>query len=386
MKDSKPDRFNPQDPGDPLPYKTMLVDQKGKNLAYKSQPSGDSQALAKQLATVLISGNIATDTGISGGGIANNGHIIFGEDTPYKIIVKKAWAVDPSAIPDTITLGMYVGDHYIEDVTLTKANQWEATVEDFPDPDTLTDARTGELLPINFREPEGSEYILSIDGYSKDATNRTYTIQLTNSLPPEPTKPSEPSEVEVPPPPSVSDSSPIVFKKIDGGQPDQADLFTFRIEPVSYRPDPVDPRPEPKPFPLPQNEQGAVREVQRSGEGTVSTGQISYTQPGYYEYRIQELDARDGKYTYSTDVHTFVDHVYLQDCQLMVDRRMYKNGLDSNTTTAYFTNLYQGKPPVAKSQITSLPATGASDTLGWSLSLTLMGIACLALIRKHYLR
>ena len=378
-------RCDPQNPGTPLPYNTPIVDQKGKHLAYKSLPSKDSKALAQQLATVIISENIATGTGISGGGIANNGHIIFGEDTPYKIIVKKAWAVDPSTIPDAITLKMYVGDHYIQDVELTKANHWEATVEDFPDPDTLTDSSTGELLPITFREPAGSEYILSIDGYSKDAANRTYTIQLTNSLPPEPTKPTEPPEVEVPPPPSVSVSSPIVFKKIDGGQPETADTFTFRIEPVSYRPDPTDPRPEPKPFPLPQNQQGVVREVQISGEGTISTGQISYTQPGYYEYKIQELDARDGKYTYSTDVYTFVDHVYLQDGQLMVDRRVYKNGLDSNTTTAYFTNLYQGKPPISKGQVTSLPATGASDNLGWSISLTLMGVACLALIRKKHL-
>ena len=349
----------------------------GNDESLRLHTDSKGNALTKKLTKVIISGNVSL---AHGGGIGSNGTVIFGEEGTTQVSVTKKWDDNnngKSMRPDSITVNLLVkvdGQNYVMDsAVLSEANNWSFTFKDLP-------TKNGqEYFEYSVEEVAVSGYTGEISG---DLQNG---FVITNSIPTEPTKPTE-TEPAPPPPPSVIVSSPIVFKKIDGGQPDQADLFSFRIEPVSYRPDQMDPRPEPKPFPLPQNGQGVVREVQISGEGTISTGQISYTQPGYYEYKIQELDARDGKYTYSTDVYTFVDHVYLQDGQLMVDRRVYKNGLDSNTTTAYFTNLYQGKPPISKGQVTSLPATGASDNLGWSLSLTLMGVACLALIRKHYLR
>lgn len=248
--------------------------------------------------------------------------------------------------------------------------------------------------PIEYfvKEVAVSGYTSKIAGNQNDGFIITNTPVPEESKPTEPTEPTEPSkpteptesEPNTPPPPSVTVSSPIVFKKVTGGQPETPDLFTFRIEPVSYKPDPAYPRPEPNSLPLPQGQQGAVQEDQISGEGTASTGQITYTQPGFYEYKIQELAAGDGKYIYSKDVYTFIDHVYMQDGHLAVDRTMYKNGQKANTSTAYFTNQYQGEP-VPKGKITSLPATGEKDYLGWSLSLTLVGLGCLALIQKKRL-
>ena len=130
------------------------------------------------------------------------------------------------------------------------------------------------------------------------------------------------------------------------------------------------------PLPRPQNEQGAVQEVQILGEGTASTGQITYRQPGYYQYQIREVATGQKDYIFSTDVYTFIDHVYERDGQLVVDRAMYKNGQEIDATAAQFTNHYQGR-------VTNLPATGEQDHLG--LNLFLLGAGCLAMIlRKHF--
>lgn len=179
-------RCNPDNPGEPMPYDTKIQDREGHNLAYKSLPTQAARDLARQVASVVVSGNTVTGTGSTGGGIANNGHITFGDDTPYRILIKKDWAGDTSKLPDQITLGMYVGDHYIQDVVLEKANQWKAVVEDFPDPATLTDAATGERLPITFREaalidPAGNPYVLSVESETRDETSSTYTIHLKNT-------------------------------------------------------------------------------------------------------------------------------------------------------------------------------------------------------------
>ncbi len=87
----------------------------------------------------------------SGGAIANNGKLIFGEDKPYNIKITKSLSGDDETIrPEEIVLQMYVGDYYIEDIKFTKDENWTATIKDFPDSDTLVDNKTREILPINF--------------------------------------------------------------------------------------------------------------------------------------------------------------------------------------------------------------------------------------------
>lgn len=176
-------RYNPENPGEPLPYNTVIVEKKGAELAYKSVPAQESKDLAEQVATSIFRNNTAQGTGISGGAITNNGKLIFGEDNPYTIKITKAWAGDEEETrPEEIVLQMYVGEHYIEDVKLTKDGNWEATIKDFPDPDTLVDNKTGEVLPINFKEKDSGKYILSEVQREKDSEASVYTIDLENSI------------------------------------------------------------------------------------------------------------------------------------------------------------------------------------------------------------
>lgn len=177
-------RYNPEKPGDPLPYNTEIVEKKGAQLVYKSVPADESKSLAEQIATSIFINNSAQGTGISGGAIANNGKLIFGEDKPYKVVINKAWSGDKEETrPKEIVLKMFVGDHYIQDVKLTAEGNWEATIEDFLDPATLKDNKTGELLPINFKEEKTGNYVFSILERSRDEKESTYTIQLENKVP-----------------------------------------------------------------------------------------------------------------------------------------------------------------------------------------------------------
>lgn len=194
---SQEPRCNPANPGEALPYNQLLEDSVDRSLTFKSLPSEEAKNLARQVATVIIADNHSEFTGISGGGISCNGHLIFGEPGVYELVVKKVWEDDsPSDRPLELQLELYVGEHHIDDLVLTEANNWEARLTEFPDPATLIDASTGELLPITFREASGQpgidKYVMTQTGPEIDEANKTYTFTLTNRIP------SNPPEVSVP--------------------------------------------------------------------------------------------------------------------------------------------------------------------------------------------
>lgn len=170
--------------------KLMPYDQEiNENKAYKSVPSEDSKKLAEKLARVIIENNTATGAGIVGGGIANNGELFFGNPDRWKLQVNKAWqGDDPAQRPTKITLDVLVGGYKVDQVELSKEKNWTATVENFPDPDTLIDAKTGKKLPITFREHDGNGkqldgYQLAVTGESKDEDTKTYNISVVNKMP-----------------------------------------------------------------------------------------------------------------------------------------------------------------------------------------------------------
>ncbi|WP_215523506.1 Cna B-type domain-containing protein [Varibaculum prostatecancerukia] len=167
-----------------IPYDTEI----NENKAFKSVPSEDSKKLAEKLARVVIEDNFATSAGISGAGIANNGQLAFGEPEKWKLQVKKAWqGDDPEQRPTKITLDVLVGGFQVDQVELSKENNWTAVLEDFPDPDTLKDAKTDKKLPITFREHDGNGkqldgYQLAVTGESKDEGTKTYNISVVNKM------------------------------------------------------------------------------------------------------------------------------------------------------------------------------------------------------------
>lgn len=181
--DKQVPRYNPNNPGNQLPYGEDISEKRGAQLVYKSVPTDESKTLAEQVATSVFENNRALGTGISGGCITNNGELEFGDDTPYTLKIMKSWTGDKKKDrPKEITLQMFVGEHYVEDITLKEKEDWTAEIADFPDPDTLIDNKTGKLLPINFKEKDSGKYVLSVVSREKDSKNSIYTILLKNSL------------------------------------------------------------------------------------------------------------------------------------------------------------------------------------------------------------
>lgn len=187
-KSQQTPRYDPKNPGKPLRYNIAIKEKKGAQLAYKSVPKNESKALAEQVATTIISDNSAYGADLSGGGkcgggIANNGELEFGEDTPYTLKIMKSWTGDKKKDrPKEITLKMYVGDHYVEDIKLKESKNWTTEIKDFPDPDTLIDNKTAKILPVNFKEKDSDKYLLTVVSRVKDSKEKTYTIQLDNSV------------------------------------------------------------------------------------------------------------------------------------------------------------------------------------------------------------
>lgn len=167
-----------------IPYNQEIND----NKAFKSVPSTTSKQLAEKLARVVIENNTATGTGISGGGIANNGQLIFGSPDTWKLQVKKSWEGDDAQQrPTKINLDILVGGFQVDQVELSEENNWTAAVENFPDPDTLIDAKTGKKLPITFKESgeNGKQldgYQLAVTDESKDEATKTYTVSVVNKM------------------------------------------------------------------------------------------------------------------------------------------------------------------------------------------------------------
>lgn len=167
-----------------IPYNQEIND----NKAFKSVPSTASKQLAEKLARVVIENNTATGTGISGGGIANNGLLTLGSPDTWKLQVKKSWeGDDPQQRPTKINLDILVGGLQVDQVELSEENNWTAVVENFPDPDTLIDTKTGKKLPITFKESGENDkqldgYQLAVSDESKDEATKTYTVSVVNKM------------------------------------------------------------------------------------------------------------------------------------------------------------------------------------------------------------
>ena len=168
-----------------IPFDTPI----NENKAFKSVPSADAKGLANKLATVVVRGNVTGNDqnftaglGISGGGITNNGKLIFGTPDTWKLRINKAWqSDDPAARPAKLEVDVLIGGFKVDHVTLSQKNNWSSEVLNFPKLDTLKDPQTGKLLPITFRESGADGYTLSVTS-STDEKDKVYIFNLVNRI------------------------------------------------------------------------------------------------------------------------------------------------------------------------------------------------------------
>lgn len=154
------------------------------NIAFKSVPTKDAKAIAETLATVKITDNVATGTGMSGGGIANNGTLTFGEPEPWELKLVKKWANDdPKDRPESILVDVKLRDKTLETIELTKENGWKAELTNYPDPSTLIDAKTGETIPLTFVEHEVDGYMSHDAVVTENKDTKMIEVAIVNEPP-----------------------------------------------------------------------------------------------------------------------------------------------------------------------------------------------------------
>ena len=154
------------------------------NIAFKSVPTKDAKAIAETLATVKITNNVATGTGISGAGIANNGTLTFGDPDPWKLKLVKKWANDdPADRPESILVDVKLSDKTLETIELTEDNGWKAERTNYPDPRTLIDAATGERLQLTFVEHEVDGYMSHGAVTKENEEDKTIEVEIVNEPP-----------------------------------------------------------------------------------------------------------------------------------------------------------------------------------------------------------
>lgn len=246
---------------------------------------------------------------------------------------------------------------------------------------TIIDAPTREGYTFDYWK--GSEFRPG-DKFTVEG-DHTFTAQWKVNNEPSNPEPSDLPEIVLPVPtlPShLTVSAPAVVKQIKGGQPAQPDNLTFRFEGVNFTPANQNANlPSPQSVPLPsgsasnsksQDGQAILIQIQGAKSGTF--GQITYTQPGDYTYKITEVPNPDLPYIFDNTVYTFTDHVNEQGGELVSTRTFFRNGQPINSITAYFTNEYTG-PNNLQDQIQNLPATGERDSLSLGLTLLSLGLA-----------
>ena len=82
-----------------------------------------------------------------------------------------------------------------------------------------------------------------------------------------------------------------VYQQIDGDTPQTAEVFTFVLKAAGNAP-------------MPEGSVNGRKTARISGNGTVSFGQILYTNIGEYRYTISEVRGINRQYTYSSAVYS----------------------------------------------------------------------------------
>ncbi|MDK7188127.1 Spy0128 family protein, partial [Facklamia hominis] len=240
-------RFDPNNPGEPLEYNKVMEG----HLGYKSVPSEDSKFLAERLAKVFIMGNKASHLGISGGGITNNGKLIFGQEGSFQLKLVKKWvdqdgnSLDSNQLPEgvnipyQITIKVLINGRQTDTVVLKKSEGWTATIDDFPNPEYL------ENSEISFVEEEVPGFKLEVR--EANLTEASLEYELVNKI-------------------KSADYTPVVSKVLTGRELKDNE-FTFQL----------------------LQDGQVIDTVTNTASGQVSFRTLKYTKPGTYNYQIKEV-------------------------------------------------------------------------------------------------
>jgi pilin isopeptide linkage protein/LPXTG-motif cell wall-anchored protein len=140
---------------------------------------------------------------------------------------------------------------------------------------------------------------------------------------------------------------PDITKNITGNTPSGAETFEFTIAAGSDD------------TPLPNGSTGGSYNVSVNGAGTVSPGEVVFTEPGTYSYTITEKNTGAENYTYDTSTYTVTYKVTEENGRLNAERTITK-GTDT-VGAVTFSNEYKGTGEPENPTTPSDPSVTAGD-------------------------
>ncbi len=143
----------------------------------KAVASDNAKSLAMSTASLLITGNSAP----RGGGIGTNGGFIMGEENnDYSLIVKKVWEnTTDESLKKELTVYLKINETELDSVKLNSNNDWTATFDDLPSPDSLDNVSYAVV-----EDPVPDNFIPSYSQAEVDNDARTIKIDVTNTYSP----------------------------------------------------------------------------------------------------------------------------------------------------------------------------------------------------------
>lgn len=155
-----------------------LTDIKDSDIAYalKAMVSENAMKVAKSQAKVIITGNSA----LRGGGIGSNGEVVIGNpEDPYTLHVTKKWE-DTVLEKDKVGITVYlkIGEQQLDSVILNASNQWTATFENLPNPETL------DVSLAVVENPVPAGFVVEYGDAVIDKATKTISIEVLNSYAP----------------------------------------------------------------------------------------------------------------------------------------------------------------------------------------------------------
>lgn len=155
-------------------------------------------------------------------------------------------------------------------------------------------------------------------------------------------------------------SDPPVEKVVNGDKPVKAGEFTFLLSAEKAE------------NPMPKNSSNGSKEVTINGAGSVEFGEIEFTEPGEYVYKVTEKNNGQPGYAYDETVYNLTYKVVMENGKLKVTRNITSS--DGVSGKATFVNIYK-----AKNDPTNPKGPKTGDTNDIVLWTTLMSLSCVGL-------
>lgn len=261
--------------------------------ALKAMVKDDAAALANKKATLFITDN----TAVRGGGIGANGGVDAGtQDENYlkTMTIEKIWEHGDAPIPDQVTVQVCSEGYTLEEVVLSKANNWKQTLQDIP----------ADIKDITIKESKVEGYQMQYD-IKRNQGNYQVVIKNTRIAP------------------ETAVFSIQAEKQLDG-KAAQGHAFTFVLK----------------------DEKGQIIQTKNNEDGKILFDDLIFDKAQTYTYTLEEKAQEDRAIRYDASVYKVQIKVIEKKDGYQVDEVIWiKDGQVINTVPQFFNYTKETESP-----------------------------------------